>query len=119
MKMVKACLPTSRLRFGTKLTFDAFTDEQQYRSGVAHWLIEHHELDPAIAFVQPQMVGQVRAYRLKRIGFYEDRTDILGGFWRGGLSFARMTAAEPYAAEQTHQNDTHDPDLGIHGTPPQ
>ena len=30
MKMVKACLPTIRLRFGTKPTFDAFTDEQQY-----------------------------------------------------------------------------------------
>ena len=57
MKMVKACLTTIRLGFGTKSTFDALTDEEQHGCGVAHWLIEHHELDPAIAFVQPQMVG--------------------------------------------------------------
>src|SRR5687768_9280243 len=119
MKMVKACLPTIRLRFGTKPTFDTFADEQQYCSGVAHWLIEHHEPDPAIAFVKPQMVGQVRVYRLKRIGLCEDWTYILHGFWRGSLSFSCMTAAEPCAAEKTYQNDTHDPDLGIHGTPPQ
>src|SRR5437773_11619650 len=108
MKMVNACLPTIRLRFGTKPTFDAFTDEQQYCSAVAHWLIEHHELDPAIAFVQPQMVAQVRAYRLKRRGFYTDRTDSLGGFWRGGPSFARITAGGPHAAEQPRQNHAYD-----------
>ena len=85
MKMVIACLPTIRLRFGTKPTFDTFTDEQQYGSGVAHWLIEHHELDPAIAFVKPQMVGQIRVYSLKRIGLYEHRTNILGGFWGESL----------------------------------
>src|SRR5437899_695995 len=51
MKMGKACLPTIRLRFGTKTAFDAFAYPLQYGRGIAHGLIEHHELDPAIAFV--------------------------------------------------------------------
>ena len=118
MKMVKACLPTIRLRFGTKPAFDTLTDQQQLCSGIAHWLIEHHELHPAIAFVQPQMVGRVRVYRLKRIGFYEDRTDIVGGFRRGSRSFSGMTAVEPYVAEQPYQNDTCDPDFGMHDISP-
>ena len=57
MKMVIARLATIRLRLDTKTAFDSFTDEQQYGSGVAHRLIEHHELNPAIAFVKPQVVG--------------------------------------------------------------
>src|SRR5215471_8439896 len=119
MKMGKACLPMIRLRFGTKLAFDALAHPLQDCSGIAHGFIEHQELDPAIAFVQPQMVGRVRVDRLKRIGFYEDRPDIVGGFWRGSRSFSGTTAAEQNAAEQTHQHDTQDPDLGSHRTPPQ
>jgi hypothetical protein len=71
MKMGIACLPTIWLRFDTKTAFDALAYPLQYCSGIAHWLVEHHELESAIAFVQPQMVGRVRVYRLKRIDFYE------------------------------------------------
>ena len=35
-----------------------------------------------------------------------------------GGAFFRTTGADPYTAEQADQHDTHDPDLGIHGTPP-
>ena len=107
MKMVKACLPPIRLRFGTKPTFDTFTYEQQLCSGVAHELIEHHELDPAVTFVQPQMIGQIRVYSLKRIGHDEDRTDILGGFWRGSRSFPGMTAAEAHIWGFTSSGSDH------------
>ena len=79
MKMEIACFPTIWLRFGTKTAFDALAYPLQYCSGIAHRLVEHHELDLAIAFVQPEMVGRVRVYRLKRIGFYEDWTDIVYG----------------------------------------
>src|SRR5215472_7920713 len=118
VKMAKAGLPMIRLRFGTKPAFDALADPLQDGRGIAHWLIEHQELDPAMAFVQPQMVGRVRVDRLKRIGFDEDRPDIGGSIWRGSRSFAGTTAADPHTAEQTHQHDTHDPDLGNHRTPP-
>ena len=58
MKMGIACLTTIRLRFGTKAAFDSFTYKQQYCGWVAHWLAEHHQPNPVIAFVKPQMVGQ-------------------------------------------------------------
>jgi len=78
MKMVKPRLSAIGLRFDAELTFDSLTDEEQFRRGVAHGFIEHHELDTTMAFVQPQMVGWVWAYRLKRIGFYQDCADIIG-----------------------------------------
>ena len=99
MKMGKAGLPMIRLRFGTKPAFDALADPLQDGRGIAHGLIEHQELDPALAFVQPQMVGRVRVDRLKRVGFEEDRPDVGGGFWRGSRAFAGLTAADPDAAE--------------------
>ena len=104
MKMVKACLATIGLGFDTKCGFDALTDEEQFGRRVADGLVEHHKLDPAIAFIQPQMVGRVRVYGLKRIGFYEDCTNFVGGFWRGSRSFCGMTAAEPYAAENLNMH---------------
>src|SRR5262245_14440086 len=110
MKMVKACLPTIRLRFGAKPTFDALADELQHCSRIAYGLIEHQELHPPIAFIKPHMVGSVGVYRLKCIRFKKGQTDIFGGFWGGSRSLASMTAAEPYATENTYKNDTHDPD---------
>ena len=80
-----------RLRVGAKPAFDALAHPLQYGRRVAHWLVEHHELDPAIAFVQPQMVGRVWVYGLKRIGLYKDCTDIVGGLWRGRRSFSGIT----------------------------
>ena len=97
MKMVKACLPTIRLRFGAKPTFDALADELQHCSRIAYGLIEHQELNPAIAFIEPHMVGGVGVYRLKRIRFKEGRTDIFGDFWGGSRSFAGMTTGQPCA----------------------
>ena len=117
MKMAKACLAPIWLRFSTKSAFDSFTDELQYSSGVAHRLIEHHKLDPAVAFVKPQMVGGNRVNRLKRVGFCEDQTYVRERFWRRNLSFSGITAAEPRAAETQHDN--HDPVLGRHDKPPQ
>jgi len=81
MKMVIACLASIRLRLDTKTAFDSFTYELQCRGGVAHWLIEHQEQDPAIPFVKPQMVGGIRLYRFKCIGLGEDLTYVRNGFW--------------------------------------
>ena len=69
MKMVKACLSTIWLRFDAKCAFDALPDEQQFCRRVADGFIEHQELDSAVAFIQPHMVGRVRLYGYKRIGF--------------------------------------------------
>src|SRR5262249_47594181 len=69
VKMVKACLAAIGLGFDTECTFDSLTDEQQFCRGIAYGLIEHQELDPAVAFIQPHMVGWVRLNRYKRIRF--------------------------------------------------
>ena len=79
MKMGKAGLSMIRLRVGAKAAFDALAHPLQYGSGVAHWLVEHHELHPTIAFIKPQMVGRVWVYGLKRISLYKDCTEIIGG----------------------------------------
>ena len=69
MKMVKSRLSTIGLGFETKCAFDALTDEQQLRRRVSHSFVEHEELDPAIAFIQPHVIGRIRGYGHKRVGF--------------------------------------------------
>src|SRR5262249_10417301 len=81
-------------------------------------LIEHQEKEPTIAFVKEQMVGGIGMYRLIRVRFEEDRTDIVGDFRRWSYSFS-MTAADPYATEQAYRYDTHHPDRDRHHSPPQ
>ena len=65
--MVETRLAPIRLRFGTKGTFDALTHEQQDGRGVTDGFIEHHELNAAVSFIQPDMVGPVRMDELKRV----------------------------------------------------
>jgi hypothetical protein len=48
MKMGKTCVPPIRLRFGAKPAFDALAYPLQCCSGVAHRLVEHHELYPLL-----------------------------------------------------------------------
>ena len=104
MKMVETRLAPVRLRFGTKGTFDALTHEQQDGRRVADGFIEHHELNVAVSFIQPDMVWPVRMDELKRVGLEDGWTNVLGGFWRGSRTFASITVAEAHTTKQ-HQYD--------------
>ena len=71
MEMVEPGLPAVRLRFDAECAFDALTDEEQFRGGIADGFVEHQELDSAVAFIEPHMVGRIRLHRYIRVGVEE------------------------------------------------